>query len=847
MSRRTAMNGCSLLIAFAVALICPGSSLFGWNGLLDLQINPIASSETPGLIGSNAMSYPAGSISGIVRSGVDSSLISNADLVLTSTGKGTQYWVNTQQDGTFSFNELKPGPYLLTVFQRGFEVLEMELTLDSTSILLDLFLLPLERRLNDVVIQADPNNFGVRRLNSIEGTAIYAAKKSEVIDLASVVGNKSGNAPRQVYAKVSGLNVWESDGTGLQLGIGGRGLSPNRTENFNTRQDGYDISADALGYPESYYTPPAEALDRIEVVRGAASLQYGTQFGGLLNFVLKTPPLHPGYTVETRQTAGTYGYLGSYTSWGWNRGKWSGVSFYQFRRSEGWRENSALQQHTGYINLNWSPTADHRINLAYTHMQYLAKQPGGLTDADFEANPRISTRDRNWFSVHWNVLNLGYRWIISPKARLEVRNFGLYATKDALGELGPINRADPLGPRDLLSDVFRNAGNEVRFLQRYRMGKNGSAFAAGTRVYSGHTIRQQGLANDAFGPDFSYTNPDNLENSDFLFPSFNFAAFAENIFQITEKFSITPGTRFEHIRTSSEGYYRVQTRDLAGNILLDTTYEEALESSRNLLLAGLGAAYRLASGMEGYANISQNYRAITFNDLRVANPNFQVDPNLKDERGFSADLGFRGDHQDWLHVDASLFLLFYRDRIGQLLATDPLTLRAYRLRTNIADSRAIGLEAFIEVDWLAALAKRETASRLRSFVNLGMTDARYVRSDEAAIDGNQVEQVPPITLRSGVTWGLKGFECQLQLNYVHGHYTDATNAEFIPTATVGRIPGYGLLDFSSQYAWSIYRLEAGVTNLTNARYFTRRAVGYPGPGIIPGDGIGAYLTFGVSL
>ena len=85
------------------------------------------------------------------------------------------------------------------------------------------------------------------------------------------------------------LNVWESDGAGIQLGIGARGLSPNRTSNFNTRQNGYDISADALGYPESYYTPLADGLEKIEIIRGAAALQFGTQFGGVINFIMKSP------------------------------------------------------------------------------------------------------------------------------------------------------------------------------------------------------------------------------------------------------------------------------------------------------------------------------------------------------------------------------------------------------------------------------------------------------------------------------------------------------------------------------------------------------------------------------
>jgi Fe(3+) dicitrate transport protein len=87
----------------------------------------------------------------------------------------------------------------------------------------------------------------------------------------------------------------------------------------------------------------------------------------------------------------------------------------------------------------------------------------------------------------------------------------------------------------------------------------------------------------------------------------------------------------------------------------------------------------------------------------------------------------------------------------------------------------------------------------------------------------------------------------VQYHYVAGHYTDATNAEAIPQATAGRIPGYGLMDASVEYTWGRYRLECGVSNVLNNPYFTRRAVGYPGPGIIPGEGRGGYLTWGVGF
>ena len=131
--------------------------------------------------------------------------------------------------------------------------------------------------------------FALKRLKDVEETAIYAGKKTEVVLVEQSMANLASNNARQIYSQVVGLNIYQNDDAGLQLNIGGRGLDPNRTSNFNTRQNGYDISADALGYPESYYTPPTQALQRIEIVRGAASLQYGTQFGGLINFIMKKP------------------------------------------------------------------------------------------------------------------------------------------------------------------------------------------------------------------------------------------------------------------------------------------------------------------------------------------------------------------------------------------------------------------------------------------------------------------------------------------------------------------------------------------------------------------------------
>ena len=73
---------------------------------------------------------------------------------------------------------------------------------------------------------------------------IYSGKKNEVLNLANFNANLTTNNAREVFSRVPGVSIWENDGSGIQINVGFRGLSPNRSWELNTRQNGYDISAD---------------------------------------------------------------------------------------------------------------------------------------------------------------------------------------------------------------------------------------------------------------------------------------------------------------------------------------------------------------------------------------------------------------------------------------------------------------------------------------------------------------------------------------------------------------------------------------------------------------------------
>ena len=765
------------------------------------------------------------------------------------TQKGNQF--TSTSNGLFSIENLKAGSYELVFYKEEYLTQTQIIVLkDHESLHLTFYLEKLSYDLETIEVEAEKREkYGIRRLRNVEGTAIYATKKNEVINLENTVANLATNNARQVYKGIAGLNIWESDGAGLQLSIGARGLDPNRTSNFNTRQNGYDISADALGYPESYYTPPTQALQRIEIVRGAASLQYGSQFGGLLNFVFKKGPKKKPFEFFSENTIGSFGLFNSFNSIGGSKGDWNYYAFYQRKQGDGWRPNAEFNQNTAFVNISRNFSDKLKIGVEYTYMNYLAQQPGGLQDFEFQQNPRQSKRSRNWFKVNWNLaaLNIDYR--INDKTKINSKSFLLDAQRDALGELGPINRPDPLRERDLIRGKFENFGNETRLITRYQLKNQWSTLLLGFRYYQGYTTNQQGDASDGSGADFTFLNPGDLERSEYEFPSRNISFFAENLFNLHSKWTITPGLRFEYIRTASDGFYKERVFS-GGQLIFEQKFDDAKENKRQILLLGLGTGYKLSKGIEAYANFSQNYRSINFSDLALVNPNLLIDSTLTDEKGFNADFGVRGTlFKETVNFDFSTFYLRYQNRIGlsEIIISDPTGIeKAVAFRTNVGDARMVGMEAYIEADVLKIQKINPPSFSCTVFTNISLLHGKYL-SGENGIVGNKVELIPPVNIKTGLNFRWKDLKASYQFSFVGSHFSDATNAEFVVDATRGRIPSYQVQDFSVSYVLNRFRFQSGINNLLDKRYFTRRAVAYPGPGIIPSDGRSFYVSVAVRL
>ena len=677
-------------------------------------------------------------------------------------------------------------------------------------------------------------------LTNVIGTEIFAAKKTELIAPDSRTMNLANNNARQLFNRIPGLNIWENDASGLQINIGTRGLNPNRTSNLNTRQNGYDISADALGYPESYYVPPAEAIEQIRFVRGAAALQSGPHFGGLLDYQLKEKE-ESQLVVRQSLTGGSFKFVNSFTSIGGTKNKWSYYGFFQRKQGEGFLPNAKFHQNTGYVSLAYQISEKSKIKFQYTRMKYLAQQPGGLTDTEFEMNPYQAKRLRNWFDVDWNLYALIWNKRFSNQRRLNVRFFTLDASRKSVGDLSRPNRPDANRERDLIIGEFNNWGIESRFLRHYTFIAQPSTFLVGLRAYRGLNWSRQGFAKGGDDADFNLINPESAGVSDYQHPGYNAALFAENIFRLPYQISIIPGIRLEAIETNANGFYKNRLIS-GGRLIFEDTVSVSRSYFRQFPLLGLGLSKKTKQ-VEILANITQNYRSINFSDMSISNPNLRVDSNLKDESGFNTDITFRGyliPNICWF--DLSLFYLSYQDRIGisETVIEQNGAKQLTAFRTNIGRAYSLGIESYVRLS-LSDLMKLDNSSwQIESFINYSYIDGRYSQG-LSSFEGKKLEYVIPHLLRTGVSIRYKKWYASYQFNYQDMQYTDANNSILVSDATRGIVPSFVIHDYSLGYDQKHFQLKLSVNNIFNSTYFTRRALSYPGPGIITGQPRNAYV------
>ena len=691
--------------------------------------------------------------------------------------------------------------------------------------------------LEEIVIKGYKTQNGIGHLLEEKDGIIYAGKKNEVIVVDSLNANKAINNTRQILGRIPGLNIVETESSGFTAnGIATRGLNPSQSIEMNTRQNGYNISADVYGYNEAYYLPPMEAVKRIEMVRGAASLQFGSQFGGLVNYVLEDAPLKKPFEFKTSQTIGSFGMFNSFNSMGGNYGKISYYAYVQYRNMDGYRANSQQWQLSSFAKIQYNASEKFKMGVEYSLLRNQLKMPGGLSDDQFESNPKQSTRARNWLKSPWNIVTGYANFNPNEDLNISLKTSYLFSNRSLVwrnedGGASADDSIDPTAgafvPREVEKEDMRNITTELRIAKKYTLGNQKSTLAAGVR-HSYAWFKRLGGGEGTTNSDFDLSITGEWEY-DFDFSTTNVSPFIENIFKISDNFTITPGIRYEYLKSTAKGY-KIEELDK-----LNTDQNR----NRYFVLLGTGLEYKTNRTSSIYANFSQAYRPMDYSQLQPIGVTSYVDPNLKDAKGYNSDLGYRGTIKSYLNFDISAFYLGYNNRVGLLLKTDPNTGEEYSVRTNIANSVHKGIESYIEFNILKYFNENAKYG-VNIFNSFSYVDAQYTSGE---FKGKRVETAVKTINRIGLIFNSPKLSGTIQANFIGDAYGDASNVEKSDDPIAGHIPSYTVLDFSGKYKFDNFGLNFGVNNIADKSYFTRRTDEYPGPGIIPAVGRSFYIGF----
>ncbi len=696
------------------------------------------------------------------------------------------------------------------------------------------------KQLKEVVVN-ERRLLDIDYLPASQGTYLLGGKKNEVINVQSMNVNIAEKTPRQIFSKVPGVFVYDMDGSGNQTNISTRGLDPHRGWEFNIRKNGIITNSDMYGYPASHYSMPMEAVERIELVRGTGSLQFGAQFGGMLNYVSKSPDTLRAITFESVNTIGSFNMLSTYNAVSGTIGKFQYYAYFNKRVSDAYRNNSHTDFDAQSVTLIYNATKNVRLKAELSRSNYVYQIPGPLTDSMFHADPKQSTRSRNYFNPEIYVPSLSLDWKLGDRTTLSWLVSAVLGARnsvqfDKLATVPDVINPTTLtyAPRQVDIDHFNSYTSELRLLYQYSLGNVRGILVGGVQLFNNDLHRQQ-LGKGTTGTDFDLTLTDPTWGRDLHLKTKNIAFFAENSFQLTEGLMLTPGMRMEIGQSDMTGVIRAYDPGNLPNSI-----------KHNFPLFGLNANYEMKNGQRFYAGWSQAYRPVIFKDIIPTSVYEVVDKNLKDAFGYNLELGYRGSYQG-LRWDVGVFRLRYNNRLGSLEETNPDNGSTYIIRTNIGNSITNGAEIFVEYNF-----KINNRIGISFFTSTALFDGHYTdaevksgknpggssQSENIDISGNKLESVPNLITRNGVTFRLHPVSISALYSYTGESYADALNTKTpSKSGAVGLVPSYSVLDVNASVRISSQLMfRVNINNITNEQYFTKRPQFYPGPGVWSSDG-----------
>jgi len=593
-----------------------------------------------------------------------------------------------------------------------------------------------------------------------------------------------------VLRRIPGVQATDnsgSAGSAISLNIGVRGLAGRYSPRSTVLLDGIPLAVAPYGQPQLSFAPVSlNNIESIDVVRGGGAVRYGPQnVGGIINFRSRAIPQGEGLSGDASVRYNDFGQGGSnrqYSAFvGGTAGSGLGVALmYSGMEGSEWRKGSDERVNDVALKFRYPLDQHSEVYGKLSYYDVLSRTPGGLTAAQYNADPYQNTRPTDFWSGDRKGVEVGYLNTISATKEFEVKAY----YNESFRQSALINAA-----RTQLAWQPRNyqvTGIEPRYTQRFSAGGMTHDVTAGYRYLrerGDDNSYNQSVATGANGAITTFVN-----NTD------AHAAYIDDRIALGA-WRITPGVRYEKIAS---------TRD-------DLVAKSRFESDNNKALPSLNVAYLVNRALTVFVNYTTSFGAVQNTQLNSQTP---ANP-LKPELAKTAELGARWKTAA-LSAEVTAFKLKFDNQIAQVPGITPPTFQ------NIGATRHDGIEtaADYSFDEAGALAG------LNVYANYTYTKAIQESGATAGLD---VPFYSRNTDTVGARYRAGAWTANLSSTHQSKQYSDTANtvAE-AANGGVGLIPGFRV--WNAQLTWKqrAYEVAAGVNNLADKRYYTRNVDGNAG-------------------
>ncbi|MGA8008961.1 MAG: TonB-dependent receptor, partial [Thiomonas sp.] len=568
----------------------------------------------------------------------------------------------------------------------------------------------------------------------------------------------------------------------MQLSIRGFGAdAPFGVQGVYMTLDGIPLTMpDGQGQSQIINLPTVGGM---KIIKGPFAALYGNAAGGVIQAYTRDAPDPPSLSLRT--WTGDWGSSQTTLLGGGSSGAWSGIAGLTHFRTDGWRQHSSATRNQFNGTLHWAPHPDDTFSLVFNALNQDALDPGGLTRAELEQDPRQVDPAILTFNTRKTVRNrqTGLVWEHRVDADNTLR-MSVYGGTRRIKQYLPFTGSfgQSAGGVVDLHDTF--GGTTADYTHRGELAARPYTLAAGLSYGRLNEYRKGFVNND--GIDGALRN-DQFNTVD------NLAQYVQGHWEITPRLSVSGGVRHDAVRfNSTPGTDAPLSAGTGGNARYSSTDPV------------IGLLYKLDAHNRVYADYGHGFVTPTAYQLAYR-PDGQPGLNfaLQPMHLRNTEVGWRSQYGN-LRLDGALYYITTDNQI--IVAGSSGGRTTY---TNAGSSRRYGTDLSLD----AALPAHFSARLAYSLIQVTFVGGPY--------DGNTLPGVPRQQLYAALTWrpplhspALQGFYTTVSALVRSQVYVDANNS--------AAAQGYGALNWGAGIEqrhgpWHLSEFVK-VNNLLNRNY-----------------------------